>query len=76
MIFFTAYAHKKFVMLERHGVLVSREEVTATAESPDAVDDTRKPLIFARKKLRDERTMCVVYKKEEELKRIITFYPL
>ncbi len=76
MIFFTAYANKKFLVLARHGVVVSREEVASVAESPDAVDDTKKPLIFSRKKLNDDRTICVVYKKEEELQKIITFYPI
>ncbi|MEK7487771.1 MAG: hypothetical protein AAB598_00400 [Patescibacteria group bacterium] len=76
MIYFTAYAQKKFLILERHGVLFSREAVVSAVESPDAADDTKKPLVFARKKLNDSRMLCVVYKKEAELKKIITFYPL
>mgnify|MGYP001590276409 CR=1 FL=1 len=76
MIYFTAYAHKKFLVLERHGVLCGREEVASVVELPDAIDDTKKPLFFARKKLDDGRTLCSVYKKEGELQKIITFYPL
>ena len=75
MIYFTAYANKKFLVLARHSVVFSREEVTFAAGSPDAVDDTKKPLIFARKKLHDNRTVCVVYKNEGGLQKIITFYP-
>lgn len=75
MIFFTAYAKKKFSVLERHGILFALKEVVFVAESPDAIDDTKKPLVFARKKLDDGRTVCVVYKKEGELQKIITFYP-
>ena len=76
MIFFTAYAHRKFLILERHGVIVCREEVAFVVGSPDAADDTKKPLIFARKKLDDGRILCAVYKKEEEIRKIITFYPV
>lgn len=75
MIFFTAYANKKFSVLERHGILFAREEVASAVGSPDAIDGTKKPLVFARKKLNNGRTLCVVYKKEEELQKIITFYP-
>lgn len=63
-------------MLERHGVTISRKEVAFTAEAPDAADNTKKPLVFARKKLDDGRMLCAVYKKEGELRKIITFYPI
>lgn len=76
MIFFTAYANKKFLVLRRHGVVVEREEIVSAAGFPDTADDTKKPLIFARKKLHGGRAVCVVYKKEGELQKIITFYPL
>lgn len=76
MIFFTAYANKKFLVLARHGVVVNREEVTSVAESPDIVDDAKKPLVFARKKLGDGHMLCAVYKNEEEIRKIITFYPI
>ena len=76
MIYFTAYAQKKFSVLERHKVLFSREAVVSAAESPDVADDTKKPLVFVRKTVDDGRMFCVVYKKEGELQKIITFYPL
>lgn len=76
MIYFTAYAHKKFLVLERHNVALSREEVASIVEFPDTIDDTKKPLVFARKKLTGDRALCAVYKKEGELRKIITFYPL
>ncbi|MBI5912887.1 hypothetical protein HY839_00395 [Candidatus Azambacteria bacterium] len=76
MLFFTAYANKKFSVLERHGMAVSREEVVSAAGSPDTLDDTKKPLFFARKKGSGGRTIGVVYKNEGKLQKIITFYPL
>lgn len=76
MIFFTAYANKKFLLLERHGVIISREDVAFAVGAPDTEDRAKKPLIFARKKLSDDRALCVVYKKEDDLRKIITLYPL
>ncbi|MCR4322788.1 MAG: hypothetical protein NUV61_01740 [Candidatus Azambacteria bacterium] len=76
MIFFTAYANKKFLVLERHDVMIGRENIAFVVGSPDTVNDSKKPLLFAHKKLADGRTFCVVYKNEGDLKKIITFYPL
>jgi len=76
MIFFTAYAYKKFSVLERHAVMLQRDEVMEVVMSSDAVSEEKAPLLFARKKLHDGRNVCVVYKMEGELRKIITFYPL
>lgn len=76
MIFFTAYANKKFEVLASHEVVVSREEITGVVGLADSVDDAKKPLIFARKKIADGRAFCVVYKREGDVQKVITFYPI
>ena len=76
MISFTKYANDKFEVLGRHGFPVERASVVQVLELPDAVDETRPPLLFAQRKIDTAHTLRVVFKAEGELTKVITFYPI
>lgn len=74
MIHFTHYANNKFIVLEEHAFLVSRDAVIDVVENPDAVDASKIPLYIAQK-ITDTYSLKVVYKKADGMLKIITFYP-
>ncbi|MFA4941489.1 MAG: hypothetical protein WC582_02740 [Patescibacteria group bacterium] len=70
MLYFTKYAEKKFDILNKHKVYFTKEQIEETIKSPDKVEK-RKKLTLACK----DNTK-VIYKREAELIKIITFYPI
>ncbi len=74
-IMFTKYAHDKFAVLERHGVIVTKVQVEQVLKTPDAVDASRAPVHIARFRVNDERVLKAVYKKEGNVVKVLTFYP-
>jgi len=76
MIHFTKHAKDKFKILARHGVFINEEKIKEIVLHPDALDTTsRFPLIIAQSKLDNTHVLRVIYKQEDNLKTIITFYP-
>jgi hypothetical protein len=76
MMHFTKHALEKFGFLERHGVVLSKEQVTNTVKSPDLLDRTsRYPLVIAQTDLDKTHVLRVIYSQEDEQIIIITFYP-
>lgn len=75
IVHFTKYANDKFDILKRHGFVVSKSQVEDALKNPDVVDESRAPLYFAQKSIDEKRVLKVVYKKESEAVKIITFYP-
>lgn len=74
-IYFTKHAKEKFSVLLRHDVKITRKKVVETVEFPEYVDHSRAPLIVAQSTLDNEYVVRVVYKVEEDVIIIITFYP-
>lgn len=72
---FTKHALDKFELLERHRFLVSKDQVVDAVENPDLIDESRLPLLIAQKSIDPEHVLRVVYKYEDGMKVIITFYP-
>ncbi len=70
MIYFTKYAENKFDILNKHKVYFTREQIEDTIKLPDKVKK-KGDYLAARK---DE--VKVVYKKDAEIVRVITFYPV
>jgi hypothetical protein len=66
----TPYAQSKFDLLNKHQVYIRQEQVEETVSMPDSVKKRGK-FYFAK---RDG--VGVVYQIENEVKIIITFYPL
>lgn len=75
MIYFTKYAAEKFDILRRHQFTLTREEVEDVLRSPDKVEKKNK-LFFAKKETADGGELKVVYKKEDEIVKVVTFYPV
>ncbi len=70
MIHFTSYANNKFDILNKHRVFLRKEEIEEAVNSPDEVAKQGK-CFGARKD-----GIKVIYKKEDEIIKIITFFPV
>ncbi|MEK7197955.1 MAG: DUF4258 domain-containing protein [Patescibacteria group bacterium] len=75
MIIFTKHAENKFEILKRHKFFITKKWVLETIEKPELIDKSRLPLLIAQRKIDTNRVLRVVYKKEFEVIKIITFYP-
>lgn len=75
-IVFTAYANKKFDILQRHGCVITREDVRDAVSGAIVTEAAGQPLFFAQKKCEGGRAVRVAYRKEEGVVRVITFYPV
>jgi len=75
MIVFTKHAKDKFEVLKRHKFLITEKQVLTTMRRPDLIDKSRSPLLIAQRKIDKRHVLRVVYKKENRIIKIITFYP-
>lgn len=70
MLHFTSYAEKKFDILNRHKVFFTREQIEEAVAAPENVSIKNK-FYFAQKD-----GMKVVYKRDHDIIKILTFYPV
>ena len=70
MLYFTKYAENKFDLLNKYKVYFTREQIEDTVKLPEKV--SKKGAYLAARK----DGVKVVYKKEGEVIKIITFYPV
>ena len=70
MLYFTKYAEKKFDILNKHKVYFTHEQIEETTKLPDKTGKKGKYLTTQKNGIK------VIYKKEGELIKIITFYPV
>jgi len=70
MIYFTSYAEEKFNILNNHKVYIRKEEVELALTTPDKRGKIGSLLTAQKNNLK------VIYQKDNELKKIITFYPV
>ncbi len=70
MLHFTKYAEKKFDILNKYGVFFRREQIEDCLALPDKTGRKGKYLTACRNEVK------VVYEKEGEMIKIITFYPV
>lgn len=75
MILFTKHAEDKFTVLKRHKVKISKQQVLKAVDKPDRIDYSRLPLLIAQSQIDKTHVLRVVYKKEADNIKIITFYP-
>ena len=69
MIYFTKYSEQKFDILNKYKVFITKEQVEDTAKLPNQLLK-KKNYLIAKKD-----GTAVVYKKENDIIKIITFYP-
>ncbi|MBI2444286.1 MAG: DUF4258 domain-containing protein [Candidatus Magasanikbacteria bacterium] len=75
MIIFTRHAEEKFALLQKHKIRITREQVISIVKQPKRLDLSRFPLFIAQGPLDQNRVIRVVYKRENDTTKIITFYP-
>lgn len=74
-ILYTKHAEIKFKVLERHGCLITKRDIENAIESPDSIEKGRKDRLIAQKLLGKKHLLRVIYEKEDDVIKIITFYP-
>ena len=74
-IIFTKHALQKFVVLRRHGVKISKEQIVEIVTKPERMDYTRLPLLIAQREFDSTRVLRVVHKIERNVILVVTFYP-
>jgi hypothetical protein len=72
---FTKHALAKFSVLRRRGVIVTRTQVVDTIAKPVLVDRDRLLLLIAQSNFDRMRVLRVVYRIEQNVILVITFYP-
>lgn len=70
MLYFTKYAEKKFDILNKHKVYFTREQIAEAIKLPDKTNKKGKYLSARKDGIK------VIYKREDEVIKIITFYPV
>jgi len=76
MIVYTKHAEEKFRILKEQGFIVKKKMVEKVINSPDALDYSQSPLLIAQKSIDEKHILKVVFKKENGIIKIITFYPM
>ncbi len=70
MLYFTKYAENKFEILNKHKVFFTREQIEDAVCAPDKIGKKGKLLTAQKEGIK------VIYKKEADILKIITFYPI
>lgn len=70
MLYFTKYAESKFDILNKHKIFFTREQIEDAVYCPDK-NGKKSGLLTAEKE-----GIKVIYKKDEGVLKIITFYPI
>ena len=70
MIHFTKYAEKKFDILNKYKVFYTKEQIEDVVLSP-AKTGLKDKYLYAEKD-----GMKVIYKKEDEVTKVLTFFPV
>ena len=70
MLYFTKYAEQKFDILNKYKVFFTKELVEDAIKSPDKTIKKRKYLTA------QKDDIAVIYKKDSDVIKIITFYPI
>ncbi|MDD4271446.1 MAG: hypothetical protein PHF50_01435 [Patescibacteria group bacterium] len=70
MLYFTKYAETKFDLLNKHKVYFTREQIEDAVGAPDKAGKKGKFLTAQKEDIK------VIYKKEADVLKIITFFPI
>ena len=70
MIYFTKYAENKFELLNKYKIFFTKEQIEDVVKIPEKISKKGKYLAARKEEVK------VVYKKEDGMIKIITFYPV
>ncbi|MBI4779673.1 hypothetical protein HY797_04485 [Candidatus Falkowbacteria bacterium] len=70
MLYFTKYAEQKFDILNKHKIYFTREQIEDAVACPEK-NGKKSKLLTAQKE-----NVKVIYKKDGDILKIITFYPI
>lgn len=75
-ITYTKHARKKFKTHRDVGIIITRKDIMVTIKDPEHVDyESDKPKIIASKSLQKKLVLRVVFKIDNDIIKVITFYP-
>ena len=75
-IVYTRNALEKFLVLKEHGLIIKRRQLEKAVINPEHFDiDSNPGRIIVSKTLDKDHVLRVVYKVEDDIMRIVTFYP-
>ncbi len=74
-IIFTKHAELKFRDLEEQGFKIARGQVEDTLNMPENIIEGEKGRLIAQWAIDETHMIRVIYKREEDSIRVITFYP-
>lgn len=75
-IIYTKHAEEKFILFKVRGVKITKSQIDKTVELPENVDFTSdKPKTIVSRNLNKKHVLRVVYLRNNDIIKIITFYP-
>lgn len=69
------HAEEKLRETEPKRLHITKKLITKILDTPDAIDMSDEPVRIAMGKLSSHHTLCIVYRYEENVMHIITFFP-
>ncbi|GIW67138.1 MAG: hypothetical protein KatS3mg096_006 [Candidatus Parcubacteria bacterium] len=72
---FTKHAEDKFKILKEQGFIINLDQVIEALQKPESIDYSREPLLIAQKSIDDRHILRVVFTRENDIIKVITFYP-
>lgn len=76
MIYFTKHAELKLHILREHGLNITKNQVKKTVIAPDSVAETKFSFYVSERKINKSLCLAVIFKREDGMEKIITFYPI
>ena len=74
-VVFGDHAREKFILLYRHGFMVSEEQVRDTVQTPERVEEGYRGRKVAQRGITERHVLRIVYEDGPTEISIVTFYP-
>ena len=75
-IIYTKHALNKFIFLQERGFVISKTSVDQTIKQAENIDiESDEPKVIVSKSIDSKHILRVVYLREDDIIKIITFYP-
>ncbi len=74
-IVYTKHSRNKFRLFKAHGLRITKEQVEEALLKPESVTLGVKGRLIAQGRLNETHVIRVIYSKEKDIIKVITFYP-